>query len=407
MSGSANAAPASQFVVENGSISAATGTPMPTSGTHASLWSDTSVATTTIQGAGRVVIRAMGQGCKGMPVVRVTVNGTVVGTAKLTSATTYRQFVLGRSFPQGTHQVRIAMTNDRSDSQTCDRNAFISSASMQRPTGAQPPPPPPPPPPPTGQPGPSNTGVPDGTVLQHHYGNLTITTPGTVVNAMDIHGFLTIRASNVTVQNSIVRGGDPGQVNSSLISAYGDHVNLVIKDTTLVGAFPSPYLDGLKGLNFTATRLDISNVVDTILIFGDNVTVQDSWLHGNTHFDPDPRTPDGISHDDNVQIEGGRNIMLRHNTFQGAYGAVVMITQNYARSQDISIIDNVISGGGCSINLSEKGQGPIQNTLVQDNEFGATRVNGCAVIAPPTSPVRMVNNIWSATGASVGVTRGA
>lgn len=409
LSGTAEAAPASQFAVEGGAtIQAATGTPMPPSGTHAALWSNASLATTTVSGGGQVVVGGMGRGCLGPPIIQVTVDGVVVGTATLRSATTYRRYVLGQSWPQGAHQVRIAMTNDRVTA-NCDRNSYLSYVYMET-TGTPPPPqppPPPPPPPPSGQPGPSNTGVPDGTVLTQSYGNLTITQAGTVINGWDIHGFVTVKADNVTIKNSIIRGGDPGTVNMSLIAAYNGNVNLVIQDSTLVGAYPSPYLDGLKGKNFTATRLDIYNVVDTVLILGDNATIQDSWLHANTHFDPDPRTPDGFSHDDNIQIEGGRNIVVRNNTLEGANNAAIMVTQNVARTSGVMVSANWIAGGWCSINLSEKGQGPIENFTVQNNQFGSSRNYPCGIIAPPTSPVTMTNNVYTGTGYQVTVTRGA
>lgn len=457
----ANAAPESQFVVQNGAIRPATGTPMPPSGTHATLWSNASSATTTVQGAGRVVVSAMGEWCLGWPVISVLADGVVIGTARVRSSTTYREYIIGAPIQEGVHGLEIVLTNDRYNPPHCDRNAHLASAAMelraepapppgqpmpppapeppvppspeppapppapapeppappppaplppppspQPPPPAPPAPPPAPPAPPTGQPGPANTGVPEGTVLQRYYGNLTITQDGTVIDGMDVRGFVSVQADNVVIKNSIIHGGDPGTVNSSLISAYGDHVNLVIQDTTLIGAYPSPYLDGLKGRNFTAVRLDISNVVDTVLIFGDNATVKDSWLHGNTHFAHDPRTPDGVSHDDNVQIEGGNNILLQHNTLEGATGSAIIITQNYSRSENIRILDSFISGGSCSVNLTEKGQGPIQNVLVQGNEFGPSSIRGCAVIAPSTSPVTMVDNVWKGTGLPVGVSRG-
>ncbi len=400
----ASAATASQFTVESGaSIQTASGTPMPASGTHAALWSNAGVAKTTISGSGRVVVGAMGQGCAGPPIIAVTVDGVAMGTATLWSSTTYRMYVLGQALPQGTHQVRISMTNDRLTAK-CDRNSFLSYVYMEG--ASTPPPPPPPPPPPSGQPIADNTGVPDGTVLTRYDGNMTITTPGTVIEAMDIYGFVDVRASNVTIKNSIIRGYNPGSVNLALISAYGTHVNLVIQDTTLIGAFASNNLDGLKGKNFTATRLDISNVVDAVMILGDNSTVQNSWLHGNLHL-PDSRQSDGFTHDDSIQMEGGQNILIRGNTLEGAYNAAMMITQNVARSRQITVSGNWISGGWCTINLSEKGKGPIEAMTVQDNLFGTSRNDPCGIIAPLTSPVSMINNIYTASGGQVSVTRGA
>jgi len=400
LSTAANAAPASQFAVESGAtIQSATGTPMPASGTHAALWANANVATTTVSGSGRIVVGGMGQRCNGAPYVEVTVDGVVRGSARLGSATTYRKYVIGTALPQGSHQVRIRMTNDRLTA-SCDRNAFMSYAYMEIASPA------PPPPPPSGQPNAANTGVPDGTVLTQFYGNMTITTAGTVVDGLDVHGFIDVRASNVTIKNSIVRGADPGAVNLALISAYGTHTNLQIMDTTLVGAVASNNLDGLKGKNFTATRLDISNVVDTVMILGDNSTVQNSWLHDNLHL-PDSRKADGWTHDDSIQIEGGRNILIQNNTLTGAYNAAIQVTQNVDRTREVMVNGNWIADGWCSINLSEKGKGPIELFTVQNNQFGGSRNYPCGIIAPVTSPVTMINNVYTASGAQVTVTLGA
>ena len=57
------------------------------------------------------------------------------------------------------------------------------------------------------QPNADNTGVPAGTVLTVYNGDLTITTAGATYSGLDIHGYLRIQAPNVTVKNSIIRGG--------------------------------------------------------------------------------------------------------------------------------------------------------------------------------------------------------
>ena len=47
----------------------------------------------------------------------------------------------------------------------------------------------------------TNTGVPAGTTLTPHVGDLTISTPGAVVSGLDITGSVLITASNVTLVN--------------------------------------------------------------------------------------------------------------------------------------------------------------------------------------------------------------
>ena len=52
----------------------------------------------------------------------------------------------------------------------------------------------------------ANTGVPAGVTLTVVNGNVMVTQDGTTIDAQDIHGFLTIAASNVHVTRTIVRG---------------------------------------------------------------------------------------------------------------------------------------------------------------------------------------------------------
>ena len=73
------ATPASQFTVVKGAIRTATGTPRPASGTEAVLWGNSSYATTTIDGSGRVLVGAVGDDCDGWPTISVSVDGTRVG----------------------------------------------------------------------------------------------------------------------------------------------------------------------------------------------------------------------------------------------------------------------------------------------------------------------------------------
>jgi hypothetical protein len=395
--GAGGGALASPFTVVDGTIRPATGTPMPPSGTHASLWANRSYATATVSGSGRVLIGAIGDNCQGWPTLEVWVDGTSVGRTTVTSHTAYGSYPLQRAVPAGQHLVTVAMVNDfRNDS--CDRNAHLGFVSMEVPAGA-----------PKPKPDASNTGVPDGTRLTVHNGDINITADGTVIDGWDIHGFVRINASNVTIRNSIIRGGDAKGVGRAIIQAYGVHPNFVITDSTLVAAFPSLWLDGLDGAHFTAERLDISGVVDSIKVIGDNVTIRDSYLHGNRHYLNDPGHPDGVSHDDNIQFEGGTNFLAERNTIEGAYNAAWMITQNWARSSNMRLIGNWLSGGGCTVNISEKGKGPVTGLVLRDNQFarGTTRVPDCAVISPTTTVPTMQNNVWTGTTIPVTVRRGA
>src|SRR5690242_11944876 len=56
-----------------------------------------------------------------------------------------------------------------------------------------------------GRPGPGNTGVPAGTTLTRHDGNLVITKAGAVYDRLDIHGFVIVKAPDVTIRRSVIR----------------------------------------------------------------------------------------------------------------------------------------------------------------------------------------------------------
>ncbi|MGN9777078.1 metallophosphoesterase [Micromonospora sp. H33] len=130
LAGVANAVGSSPFTVVNGTIRPATGTPVPPSGTHATLWRDGSSATTTIEGSGRVVVGAIGDHCDGWPVVRVRVDGAAAGEVTIGSATDYGRHPVGPELGDGTRSVTVELVNDRFTAE-CDRNVHVAYARME------------------------------------------------------------------------------------------------------------------------------------------------------------------------------------------------------------------------------------------------------------------------------------
>ncbi|RIV41455.1 metallophosphoesterase [Micromonospora radicis] len=130
LAGSANAAGPSPFVVVNGTIQPATGTPLPPSGTHATLWHNGSHALTTVLGPGTLVLGAIGDHCDGWPVVRVSVDGSPVGEVTVDSTTDYGSHQVGAALPAGQHTVRVDLVNDRFTGQ-CDRNVHLAYARVE------------------------------------------------------------------------------------------------------------------------------------------------------------------------------------------------------------------------------------------------------------------------------------
>lgn len=260
---------------------------------------------------------------------------------------------------------------------------------------------------PNTKPGSHNTGVPAGTKLTVLNKGLTITKDGTVVDGMDIRGFVRVKANNVTIKNSIIRGLNNSDYNMHLVQNSTGGKNLKIVDSTLASMYPSPYVNGIVGMDFSLKRVDIYNVVDQVSIIGDNVTIEDSWLHGNLHYVNDPNWNGKPSHDDNIQISIGKNLRFTNNVLESTKSAAVMLTQDRGQVSNAVFTKNWLNGGSCTVNISEKRFGAPQGLVFNDNIFGVdTRINHCAIIKPLTTPVAISGNTF-VDGAPFKFTRGA
>ena len=291
-----------------------------------------------------------------------------------------------------------AYLSGKSRSMTVNFDNF-TAVRVPVPTHPSPPTPPlPPTPPPT-------PGIPPAADLEVHEGDLTVTTAGTVVDSLDIRGYLRIKAANVTVKNSIVRGR-AGLGNTSMALVQNSSPGLVIQDSEIVAQYPTYYIDGFVGSNATFSRVNIHGVVDSIKIIGDNVVVKDSWLHDNLYYAQVPSG--GDTHNDNIQIGVGQNITISNNIMTGTRNAVLMITQDRGHVGNLTFTKNHVDNGACSVNLAEKSYGPLQGLSFTDNVFGTGQLSPrCAIIAPASTAklLSVANNVFN-DGKTVGVSRG-
>jgi hypothetical protein len=258
----------------------------------------------------------------------------------------------------------------------------------------------------SGAPGSGNTGVPAGTKLTVHNGDLNVTKAGTVIDGLDIRGLVKISAPNVTIKNTIIRGKALSGV-APLINNLGGNSGLKIVDTELFPSVASPYAMGVYGYNFTATRVNIHGVIDSIHLTGGNVSIDKSWLHDNLHYTSDPNHGGSPSHDDSIQIQTGSNISITNSSISGSHSAGVMITQDRGAVSNFTFTGNYANGGACTINIAEKSHGPVQGVKIADNTFGRdTKHANCAVIAPTSTPVSQARNFYVPDMTPVAVRKG-
>jgi hypothetical protein len=257
-----------------------------------------------------------------------------------------------------------------------------------------------------GRPGSGNTGVPAGTDLTRRDGTLVITKAGAVYDALDIHGFVIVKAPDVTIRRSIIRGGQTTRNTGLVMVTDANARNFVLEDSELVPEFPSVHLNAIKGWNYTMRRVNGHGTVDIAEIYGDNVRIESSWLHGNTPYANDPNQHGGPSHDDGIQVQGGHHITIVGNTITGASNAALMITQNVSDVSDLTFNGNWVDGGACSVNANAVPRASMSGLTVSGNRFGhGTRIADCSVLSSRTTQLVAEGNVWDDTGSAVRIRR--
>ena len=247
--------------------------------------------------------------------------------------------------------------------------------------------------------------MPAGTRLKVHRGDLVITKAGTHIDGLDIQGFVVVKAARVTISRSLVRGGKSPKTAMGLVTNYGQP-GLVIEDSTLRPDYPSTYVDGIKGWNFTARRVHVIGNVDSIKIHGDNVRVEKSLLENTTWFSSDPYQGGRPTHNDNIQIMKGRNITIWSNTIRGAQNFAVLGSANLGDTPNLVIRGNWLDGGHCTVKLQSLKSYRLKVELAH-NRFGPNRkVSYCTVQAEPQITLSAWHNLYERNRRPIVIYRG-
>lgn len=245
-------------------------------------------------------------------------------------------------------------------------------------------------------------------MLKQHNGDLVITTAGATYDALDIHGFVSIKAPNVTIKRSIIRGGVATSGNVGIVTDTNSAgTGFVLQDSEIVPEHPSVYIDGIKGWNYTLNRVDIHGTVDTAKVYGDNATIEHSWLHDTVYYEHDPNQGGGHTHNDGVQVLSGINTHIVDNTITGSYNSALQVTQGHGVVDKLWFNGNWADGGGCTVNINNTPLPSMSDIAVTDNRFGHdTRVPNCPIITTRQTQLTAAGNVFDDTGQAVQVRYG-
>ncbi len=246
-------------------------------------------------------------------------------------------------------------------------------------------------PPPSGFPDADSTGVPAGVVLTVHHGNLTITTDGAVVEELDIRGCLRIRADDVTVRRTRVRG-EPCDNRHQVDLGVGV-TGAVLEDVEIDGMDIDSFGAGIGNVGYTCRRCDIHHVGVGANMVRD-VVVEDSWIH-DIHY------ANG-SHNEAILSNGGSGFVVRGNrldsNLEDGTSSALSLYGDFEQVRDALVERNLFNGGGFCVyagSVDGKPYPVAANTRFLDNHFGRELTDQCGWYGPVTAYRAGNGNVWS------------
>lgn len=193
-------------------------------------------------------------------------------------------------------------------------------------------------------------------------GPLVITTPGAVIQGLDISGGVVIKAPNVTLLNCKVSssGYNVVQIDKGV-------TGVVVQNCTIDA-------QGAGGMGIAGQGKFIGNNIygaaDGIDVRGDNTVIQDNYIHG--------MAGSSASHFDGIQADGGfKNLTIDHNTVinENNQTSAIMLDNYWGSIDNVKINNNLLVGGGYTVYMAEMGSGqpgggPVTNVSFTNNHVG-------------------------------------
>lgn len=233
----------------------------------------------------------------------------------------------------------------------------------------------PPPAPLAGYPSPARVGTPDGWTPQTiHQGDLTVTTPGTVLQDIEVRGSVNVRADDVTILRARIVG-----------RVWTQH-----HDGTDLRQYRVTVADSVLG----GTTAGLDEVTGEGVIGPGRYTIRRSELYGADGFRvsaPQDGGPNDVHIEDNYFLAGrpacnrgfhidgmqgyggGQAVMVRHNTLDargpcGVTGAVFFADD----SESAVVLDNLLLSAGYTLGIHDDHSPDVGPWVVIGNRIVST-----------------------------------
>jgi hypothetical protein len=221
-----------------------------------------------------------------------------------------------------------------------------------------------------GRPSAATTGVSPGVRLKPS-GSVVVSTPGAVVENLDVSGTITVKADNVTIRNVRVR------TNSN---AYAISIQKGFRRTTVSNA------EIVMGVGGTCANAGVGGGAGHTVVrrshirgCGDGIKAHDHGLYEDNYIRT-TRLPNSTKHVDGIQGSGTTAYTIRRNDIhnppsQGGNAAVFIQAYNglgERRVSDVVVDGNWLNGGNMTVFVEDgkTGSGWVQNIRITNNRFG-------------------------------------
>ena len=243
--------------------------------------------------------------------------------------------------------------------------------------------------------------------LSIYNGDITLTTPGQVLEGLDIYGkvYISGTATNAIIRDCIIRGPNHSLTTNSIIGGQSDNLrNVTIEWCRLDGTGrTSPWTEGVRGGNYTIRYSEIMRCVDGIsaVNYG-NGTIECCRIHNGSYYawkndssgtawtnyagydgvtyTTFPGQSDFTTHSDAMQIHQFSNWVLRGCSLGGTVSGLSPTTKTNNRDPSI----------------------PAQRAIIDQIDAAEEFNNACIMIGVATAGVgAMIEKNWFQGGAAV------
>lgn len=211
----------------------------------------------------------------------------------------------------------------------------------------------------SGYPDASNTGVPSGTKMTKYTGSYRVTEDNAVISNLEVYGDIVIDAKNVTLKNVKLVSNTEWHA----LRVMDDATGFTLQDSEIDGSGIT--VNAIYGFG-TFLRNNLHDVDNGINVIAPTL-IKDNYIH-NLRGGSD-------AHYDGIEINGGNDIDIIHNTIINDHDqtSAIMMNNDFGGLSNINIDGNRLVGGGYTVYLDDRFNGGTvvdSSIKITNNQIG-------------------------------------